>query len=174
MPYAGGDCRSARLEGAKCPCSRSPRRSIGAVRQSFAGPGTIRSARPLISFEGVHQAFLGRPSRSDDVTLSIYENEFFCLLGPVGLRPRSTLMRMLAGLRGSPQRRPASASVGRESRRRPALTGGRCEHDVSQSYAAVPAHERWRRTSPSGSSRRACPGRDPRRAFAEMLELVGR
>ncbi|MGP9819403.1 ABC transporter ATP-binding protein [Salinarimonas sp. NSM] len=69
-------------------------RAIGAVRQSFA-PWNDPAARPLIRFEGVTKRFSDAVA-VDDVTLDVYENEFFCLLGPSGCG-KSTLMRMLAG-----------------------------------------------------------------------------
>ncbi|MGJ3264808.1 MAG: ABC transporter ATP-binding protein [Salinarimonas sp.] len=69
-------------------------RAIGAVRQSFA-PWNDPAARPLIRFEGVTKRF-SDSTAVDDVTLDVYENEFFCLLGPSGCG-KSTLMRMLAG-----------------------------------------------------------------------------
>ncbi|WP_029029881.1 polyamine ABC transporter ATP-binding protein [Salinarimonas rosea] len=69
-------------------------RAIGAVRQSFA-PWNDASARPLIRFEGVTKRFSDAVA-VDDVSLDVYENEFFCLLGPSGCG-KSTLMRMLAG-----------------------------------------------------------------------------
>ena len=79
--------------------NHAPRRtrppvSIGAVRRSFA-PWTDPSAEPLIRFEGVTKRF-GEAPAVDDLTLSIHEREFFCLLGPSGCG-KTTLMRMLAG-----------------------------------------------------------------------------
>ncbi|KAA2237758.1 ABC transporter ATP-binding protein [Salinarimonas soli] len=74
--------------------TRSARASIGAVRRSFA-PWSDPAAVPLIRFEGVTKRF-GEAVAVDDLTLSVYEREFFCLLGPSGCG-KSTLMRMLAG-----------------------------------------------------------------------------
>ncbi|WP_349367546.1 ABC transporter ATP-binding protein [Salinarimonas sp.] len=76
------------------PVVEKSSRAIGAVRQSFA-PWNDPQARPLIRFEGVTKRFADAVA-VDDLTLSIYENEFFCLLGPSGCG-KSTLMRMLAG-----------------------------------------------------------------------------
>jgi putrescine transport system ATP-binding protein len=76
------------------PRHTRPPVSIGAVRRSFA-PWSDPQAEPLIRFEGVAKRF-GDTAAVDDLTLSIYEREFFCLLGPSGCG-KTTLMRMLAG-----------------------------------------------------------------------------
>ena len=68
--------------------------SIGAVRRSFA-PWNDPAAVPLIRFETVAKRFGGTVA-VDNLTLDIFEREFFCLLGPSGCG-KSTLLRMLAG-----------------------------------------------------------------------------
>jgi putrescine transport system ATP-binding protein len=68
--------------------------SIGAVRRAFA-PWNDPAAVPLIRFEGVTKRFGGTVA-VDDLTLGIFEREFFCLVGPSGCG-KSTLLRMLAG-----------------------------------------------------------------------------
>jgi putrescine transport system ATP-binding protein len=68
--------------------------NIGAVRSSFA-PWNDPAATPLVRFEGVTKRFADTVA-VDDVSLSIYEREFFALLGPSGCG-KTTLMRMLAG-----------------------------------------------------------------------------
>jgi putrescine transport system ATP-binding protein len=67
---------------------------IGAVRSAFA-PWKDPARQPLVRFEGVTRRF-GETTAVDNVTLSIYEREFFALLGPSGCG-KTTLMRMLAG-----------------------------------------------------------------------------
>ena len=52
-------------------------------------------AKPYIHLEGVSKEFNGVLA-VDDVTLSIYQEEFFSLLGPSGCG-KTTLLRMLAG-----------------------------------------------------------------------------
>lgn len=58
-------------------------------------PWTDETARPLIRFEHVTKKF-GAFVAIDDLSLNIYEREFFALLGPSGCG-KTTLMRMLAG-----------------------------------------------------------------------------
>ncbi len=69
-------------------------RAIGAVRQDFA-PWADPDAVPFIRFDDVTKRF-GDQVAVVDLSLDIYQGEFFCLLGPSGCG-KSTLMRMLAG-----------------------------------------------------------------------------
>jgi putrescine transport system ATP-binding protein len=68
--------------------------AIGPVRRKFA-PWTDPAAKPFIEFRGVTKRF-GDFIAVDDLTLGIYEREFFALLGPSGCG-KTTLMRMVAG-----------------------------------------------------------------------------
>ncbi|TCT02157.1 ABC transporter ATP-binding protein [Aquabacter spiritensis] len=68
--------------------------TIGAVRRTFS-PWTDATATPLIRFENVVKRF-GAFTAVNNVSLDIYEREFFALLGPSGCG-KTTLMRMLAG-----------------------------------------------------------------------------
>ena len=52
-------------------------------------------AEPLVRFDGVTKRF-GQFTAVDDISLTVYEGEFFALLGPSGCG-KTTLMRMLAG-----------------------------------------------------------------------------
>src|SRR4051794_18214287 len=65
-----------------------------AGRAHFA-PWADPAAAPLIRLEHIAKRF-GDTLAVDEVTLDIFEGEFFCLLGPSGCG-KSTLMRMIAG-----------------------------------------------------------------------------
>ncbi|MFK0165876.1 ABC transporter ATP-binding protein [Rhizobium sp. NPDC090279] len=69
-------------------------KSLGNIRRSFA-PWTDPSAKPYISFKNVTKKF-GDFTAVDDLSLDIYNREFFALLGASGCG-KSTLLRMLAG-----------------------------------------------------------------------------
>ena len=57
--------------------------------------------KPLIQFKNVTKRF-GDFTAIDDLTIDIFEREFFALLGPSGCG-KTTLMRMLAGLKPQPK-----------------------------------------------------------------------
>ncbi|MCO6187079.1 ABC transporter ATP-binding protein [Rhizobium sp. L1K21] len=69
-------------------------KSLGSIRRSFA-PWNDSSAKPYISFKNVTKRF-GDFTAVDDLSLDIYNREFFALLGASGCG-KSTLLRMLAG-----------------------------------------------------------------------------
>jgi len=69
-------------------------KSLGPVKRKFS-PWTDPDAVPFIRFENVTKRF-GDFVAVDNLTLDIYEREFFSLLGPSGCG-KTTLMRMLAG-----------------------------------------------------------------------------
>ena len=71
-----------------------PAKVFGGIKQQFA-PWADPAVRPLVRFEAVTKRF-GEVAAVDRVSLDIYENEFFALLGPSG-SGKSTLLRMLAG-----------------------------------------------------------------------------
>jgi putrescine transport system ATP-binding protein len=113
------------------PAPEKTSRAVGAVRQAFA-PWRDPSARALIRFENVTKRF-GGVTAIDDLSLDIFEGEFFCLLGPSGCG-KSTLMRMLAGFE--------EPSVGRVSLAGEDLAGvppyRRPVNMMFQSYALFP------------------------------------
>ena len=69
-------------------------KSLGNIRRSFA-PWTDPSTKPYISFKNVTKKF-GDFTAVDNLSLDIYNREFFALLGASGCG-KSTLLRMLAG-----------------------------------------------------------------------------
>ncbi|MGL4488092.1 MAG: ABC transporter ATP-binding protein [Rhizobiaceae bacterium] len=69
-------------------------KSLGNIRRSFA-PWNNPAAVPYIRFENITKRF-GDFTAVDDLTLNIYQREFFALLGASGCG-KSTLLRMLAG-----------------------------------------------------------------------------
>ena len=69
-------------------------KSLGPVKRKFT-PWTDPAAQPFIRFENITKRF-GTFVAVDNLTLDIYEKEFFSLLGPSGCG-KTTLMRMLAG-----------------------------------------------------------------------------
>ena len=69
-------------------------KQMGSVRRTFA-PWDDPDAVPLIRFDSIIKRF-GDFVAVDDVSLSIYQREFFALLGPSGCG-KTTLLRMLAG-----------------------------------------------------------------------------
>ncbi len=68
--------------------------AIGPVRRKFA-PWNDPTAKPFIEFHNVTKRF-GDFTAVDDISLAIYEREFFALLGPSGCG-KTTMMRMIAG-----------------------------------------------------------------------------
>ncbi|MEQ8480887.1 MAG: ABC transporter ATP-binding protein [Hoeflea sp.] len=68
--------------------------SLGSIRRSFA-PWEDPAAKPYISFQNVTKRF-GTFTAVENLSLNVYEREFFSLLGPSGCG-KTTLLRMLAG-----------------------------------------------------------------------------
>ncbi|MCB1481245.1 MAG: ABC transporter ATP-binding protein [Rhodobiaceae bacterium] len=79
---------------AKSEASSGQPGKVGPVRRTFA-PWNDPAAKPFILYENITKRF-GDFVAVDDLTLGIYEREFFSLLGPSGCG-KTTLLRMLAG-----------------------------------------------------------------------------
>jgi putrescine transport system ATP-binding protein len=68
--------------------------SLGSIRRAFA-PWNDPTAKPYVAFKNITKRF-GDFTAVDDLSLDIFNREFFALLGASGCG-KSTLLRMLAG-----------------------------------------------------------------------------
>ena len=141
-------------------------KSLGNIRRDFA-PWNDPAAKPYIQFENVTKRF-GDFTAVDNLSLDIYEREFFALLGRVGLRQVDAAAHARR-LRGA-DRRPASCSTARICAGIPPYR--RPVNMMFQSYALFPhmTVEKQHRLRPQAG--RHAEGRDRRRASREMLKLV--
>ncbi|WP_245411043.1 ABC transporter ATP-binding protein [Microvirga flavescens] len=138
--------------------------SVGAVRRTFS-PWSDPAAVPLIRFENVTKRF-GDAVAVDNLSLNIYESEFFCLLGPSGCG-KTTLMRMLAGFEEPTEGRITLAGqdlAGVPPYRRPA-------NMMFQSYALFP-HMSVEKNIAFGLKQDGLPKADIAARVDEMLRLV--
>ena len=139
-------------------------KSLGSIRRSFA-PWNDTQARPFISFRNVTKRF-GDFTAVDDLSLDIYEREFFALLGASGCG-KSTLLRMLAGFE-----HPTSGTIlldgqdlsGIPPYRRPV-------NMMFQSYALFP-HMSVEANIAFGLKQDGMPKPEIEARVAEMLKLV--
>ena len=83
------------IDGPVASASPADRRLRTAAPQSGFAPWKDPGTQPIIRFENVTKRF-GDFVAVDNITLDIYEREFFALLGPSGCG-KTTLLRMLAG-----------------------------------------------------------------------------
>jgi len=139
-------------------------KSLGSIRRSFA-PWNDPSAKPYILFENVTKVF-GDFTAVDNLTLAIYEKEFFALLGGSG-SGKSTLLRMLAGFD-----EPTSGRIlldGQDLRGIPPYR--RPLNMMFQSYALFP-HMTVEANIGFGLKQEGTPKADIEARVAEMLKLV--
>lgn len=138
--------------------------SLGSIRRSFA-PWTDPAAKPYIVFDGVTKRF-GDFTAVNNLSLSIYEREFFALLGASGCG-KSTLLRMLAGFE-----EPTSGRIlldGQDLRGIPPYR--RPVNMMFQSYALFP-HMTVEANIAFGLKQDGMPKDQITARVAEMLKLV--
>ena len=139
-------------------------KSLGSIRRSFA-PWNDPSAKPYISFENITKRF-GDFTAVNNLSLSIYEKEFFALLGASGCG-KSTLLRMLAGFD-----EPTSGRImldGQDMRGIPPYR--RPVNMMFQSYALFP-HMTVEANIGFGLRQEGMPKPDIEARVKEMLRLV--
>ncbi|RJG46362.1 ABC transporter ATP-binding protein [Mesorhizobium sp. DCY119] len=139
-------------------------KSLGSIRRSFA-PWSDPAAKPYIVFENVTKRF-GDFTAVNDLSLSIFEREFFALLGASGCG-KSTLLRMLAGFD-----EPTSGRIlldGQDLRGIPPYK--RPVNMMFQSYALFP-HMTVENNIAFGLKQEGMPKADIEKRVAEMLKLV--
>ncbi len=139
-------------------------KSLGSIRRSFA-PWTDPAAKPYISFENVTKRF-GDFTAVNNLSLSIYEREFFALLGASGCG-KSTLLRMLAGFD-----EPTSGRIlldGQDLRGIPPYK--RPVNMMFQSYALFP-HMSVEQNIAFGLKQEGMARSDIEKRVADMLKLV--
>jgi putrescine transport system ATP-binding protein len=139
-------------------------KSLGSIRRSFA-PWADPAAKPYISFENVTKKF-GDFNAVDDLSLGIYEREFFALLGASG-SGKSTLLRMLAGFD-----EPTSGRIlldGQDLKGIPPYR--RPLNMMFQSYALFP-HMSVEKNIAFGLKQEGMPKPEIDKRVREMLELV--
>nr|WP_316652437.1 ABC transporter ATP-binding protein [uncultured Gellertiella sp.] len=139
-------------------------KSLGSIRRSFA-PWSDPNSIPYISFRNVTKKF-GDFVAVDDLSLDIYNKEFFALLGASGCG-KSTLLRMLAGFE-----QPTSGEIildgqnlaGTAPYRRPV-------NMMFQSYALFP-HMTVEKNIAFGLKQDGMPKNEIAERVAQMLKLV--
>jgi putrescine transport system ATP-binding protein len=138
--------------------------SLGSTRRSFA-PWNDPSAKHYIYFENVTKRF-GDFIAVNDLSLAVYEREFFALLGASGCG-KSTLLRMLAGFDN-----PTSGRIlldGQDLKGMPPYR--RPVNMMFQSYALFP-HMTVEANIAFGLKQEGMPAPEIEKRVGEMLELV--
>ncbi|MBP0438561.1 ABC transporter ATP-binding protein [Tianweitania sediminis] len=138
--------------------------SLNSIRRGFE-PWNDPAARPYIHFDRVTKKF-GDFAAVNDLSLTIFEREFFALLGASGCG-KSTLLRMLAGFE-----EPTSGRIlldGQDLRGVPPYR--RPVNMMFQSYALFP-HMTVEKNIAFGLKQDGMPAADIAARVAEMLRLV--
>jgi spermidine/putrescine transport system ATP-binding protein/putrescine transport system ATP-binding protein len=136
------------------------------AEQSGTARDPAGDKRVLVRFENVSKRF-GALAAVDDLSLDIYENEFFALLGPSGCG-KTTLLRILAGFEA-----PDSGTVRLGGADLLALPPERRPVNLMfQSYALFP-HMSVEKNVAYGLEREGRPRDEVRARVAEVLRTVG-
>ncbi len=123
------------------------------------------NAKPLIEFKNVTKKF-GEFTAIDDLSLNIYEQEFFALLGPSGCG-KTTMMRMLAGFEA-----PTDGTINLDGQDiAPVPPNKRAVNMMFQSYALFP-HLSIEENIAFGLKRENMPKGDIADRVTEMLRLT--
>ncbi|MEI9426420.1 ABC transporter ATP-binding protein [Mesorhizobium sp. Cs1299R1N3] len=139
-------------------------KSLGSIRRDFA-PWNDPKAKPYIQFDGVTKRF-GDFTAVNNLSLAIFEREFFALLGASGCG-KSTLLRMLAGFE-----EPTAGRIlldGQDLRGIPPYR--RPVNMMFQSYALFP-HMTVENNIAFGLRQEGMPKPDIEKRVADMLKLV--
>ena len=128
-------------------------------------PWTDPQAKPLIQFQNVTKRF-GDFTAIDDLTIDIFEREFFALLGPSGCG-KTTMMRMLAGFEAPTEGKIFLA--GQDIA--PVPPNQRAVNMMFQSYALFPHLSVWENIA-FGLKREGLPRNDINARVEEMLRLT--
>ena len=139
-------------------------KSLGSIRRDFA-PWNDPNAKPYIHFDKVTKRF-GEFTAVNNLSLTIFEREFFALLGASGCG-KSTLLRMLAGFE-----EPTSGRIlldGQDLAGIPPYQ--RPVNMMFQSYALFP-HMTVEANIAFGLKQEGMPKSDIEKRVAEMLKLV--
>jgi putrescine transport system ATP-binding protein len=138
--------------------------ALGPIRRKFA-PWNDPAAKPFIEFRHVTKKF-GDFVAVDDLSLTIYEREFFALLGPSGCG-KTTLMRMIAGFE-----EPTSGEVFLDGQNLAGVPPYRRPTNMMfQSYALFP-HMNVEQNIAFGLKQDRMPADQIRARVEEMLALV--
>ncbi|MBZ9957084.1 ABC transporter ATP-binding protein [Mesorhizobium sp. BR1-1-14] len=139
-------------------------KSLGSIRRDFA-PWNDPNAKPYIQFDNVSKKF-GDFTAVNNLSLTIFEREFFALLGASGCG-KSTLLRMLAGFE-----EPTAGRIlldGQDLRGIPPYR--RPVNMMFQSYALFP-HMTVENNIAFGLKQEGMAKPDVEKRVAEMLKLV--
>ncbi|SDC73840.1 ABC transporter ATP-binding protein [Ruegeria marina] len=135
------------------------------MQSSKFAPWDDPDAKPLIRFRNVTKRF-GEFTAIDNLTLDIYEREFFALLGPSGCG-KTTMMRMLAGFENPTE--GVIELAGQDIA--PVPPNKRAVNMMFQSYALFPHLSVWDNIA-FGLRRDRMSKQDIEKRVDEMLRLV--